>query len=118
MKKIIVIVLLSLFFSGNVFSQEGASVGLVKAKCSKVFELKDTMNPKIMDEWVGLVSQGYITGINAMYYASQKKKKNVAYDSADFITAYVYNECKKNKSLEIQEILNTYYRKLPHCDNC
>ena len=53
-----------------------------------------------------------------LWTASNRQKKNVAFDSADFIAAYVYNECKKNKNLEIQKILNTYYRKLPYCDNC
>ena len=118
MKKFLGIVLLILVLSENAFSRQAASIGLVKAKCTKIFEIRKSMDTKITDEWVGLVSQGYITGINAMNYASNRKKKNVAFDSADFITAYVYNECKKNKNLEIQEILNTYYRNLPYCENC
>ena len=118
MKNFLTAMFIILLFSENASSQQAAAIGLVKAKCSKIFEIRDTMNTKIMDEWIGLVSQGYITGVNAMNYASNRQKKNVAFDSADFIAAYVYNECKKNKNLEIQEILNTYYRKLPYCDNC
>tara|TARA_R110002012_G_scaffold167129_1_gene330574 strand:- start:375 stop:743 length:369 start_codon:yes stop_codon:yes gene_type:complete len=118
MKKIILSVILIFALSSSVVGNS-ISTGVITNTCEDSLEFIDTVGPATENDVVsakklitaGIV--GYLSGMNQMFFYSNKMAMNVNHDDQDYIYAYVMNYCKKNPDESLEMAVLEYFSTLP-----
>ena len=107
-KKIILSFVIILILTSNVYANQGWGMSVMK--CSEVLEKK---GPKYWDEWILMTSQGLLSGLNVWHLRKFGHTKNLGRYDGNFLIAYIYSECKRNKDVIMGEIVQQYLFSLP-----
>ena len=111
MKKLFFFITLVLFISTkNYAAPLPGGWGLTETNCSYVLEER---GKKYWDEWIFMNASGFLSGINIWHYQKYGYSKDLTRYDDDFLLAYIYNECGRNKSKPLGGVLLDYLISLP-----
>lgn len=110
MKKFLIVSIIPFFL---LFSKGHANQGwgMSQLTCSEILEKR---GPEYWDEWLLIHSQGLLTGLNVWHLRKYGTTKNLGRYDADFLIAYIYSECKRNKNKIMGLVVQEYLFNLPN----
>ena len=80
-------------------------------RCSKVLESRGV---DYWDEWIFMNASGFLSGINAAYNATHGYGKDLSRYDDDFLIAFLYNECSRDKNSVLGVMYIKFFNTLPN----